>query len=164
MGRRNDEEEIMDKACLAEIEAVKDAHFRQIVALVRAMEERYGPDVQQVIGHIPCEMAREKWAQRADAKGDHSMEGLLETLWEPLKARGFVFTREDRSDGVQFCVTKCRKADLAISLDAADLGYTFFCATDACLAEGWNARIGFRRTQTLMEGDAVCDHFYNLKE
>ncbi len=89
----------MDKACLAEIEAVKDAHFRQIVALVRALEERYGPEVQQVIGHIPCGQAREKWAQRADAKGDHSMEGLLETLWEPLKARGFVFTRENRPEG-----------------------------------------------------------------
>ncbi len=154
----------MDKTCLAEIELVKDAHFRQIVALVRAMEAHFGPDVQQVIGHIPCDMAHEKWAQRADAKGDHSMEGLLETLWEPLKARGFVFTREDRLEGVQYRVTKCPKADLAISLDAADLGYTFFCATDACLAEGWNEQIGFRRTQTLMEGHTVCDHYYWGKE
>ena len=154
----------MDKICVAEIEAVKDAHFRQIVALVRAVEGRYGPDVQQVIGQIPCDQAREKWTQRADANGDHSMEGLLETLWEPLKERGFVFTREDRPDGVQFRVTKCPKADLARGLNAADLGYMFFCATDACLVEGWNEKIGFRRTQTLMEGAAVCDHFYSWKE
>jgi predicted ArsR family transcriptional regulator len=125
----------MDKACLAEIEAVKDAHFRQIVALVRALEERYGPDVQQVIGQIPCDQAREKWAQRADAKGDHSMEGLLETLWEPLKERGFVFTREDRPDGVQFRVTKCPKADLAIELDAAEFGLHVFLR-DGCLPGG----------------------------
>jgi predicted ArsR family transcriptional regulator len=153
----------VEKSCLAEIELVKDAHFRQIVALVRAMEAQYGLDVQKAIEHIPCDQAREKWAQRADAKDDHSLEGLLETLWAPLKERGFEFTREDKLGGVQYVVTKCPKADLARGLDAVDLGFMFFCATDACLAEGWNAQIGFQRTQTLMEGDAVCDHFYFMK-
>ena len=154
----------MEKSCLSEIELVKDAHFKQVVALVRALEAQYGPEVQKVITDIPCKQAREKWAQRANEKDDHSMEGLLETLWEPLKVRGFVFTRDDRPGGVQYRVTKCPKADLAIELDAADLGYVFFCATDACLVNGWNEQIGFLRTQTLMEGYAVCDHYYYLKE
>jgi len=153
----------MDTTSLAAIEEVKNAHFRQIVALVRALEEKYGSGVRDAIADIPCAQAREKWAQRAEAKGDHSMDGLLETLWEPLKARGFAFTREDKPDGVQFIVTKCPKADLARALDAADLGFTFFCATDACLVEGWNDKIGFRRTKTLMEGHEVCDHFYYWK-
>lgn len=154
----------MARSCLAEIEGVKNAHFQQMVQVVRALETQYGHGVQAVIENIPCDLARQKWAQLADIKEDHSLEGLLKTLWEPLKKRGFCFTRQDMPDGVQYQVTKCPKADLAIELDAADLGFLFFCATDACLTEGWNENIGFRRAQTLMEGDPVCDHFYYMKD
>lgn len=153
----------MDQACMAEIEAVKDAHFQQIVALVRALERRFGPEVQSVIEDIPCHQARQKWAQKAEANHDHSLESLLQALWGPLQERGFRYSREDTAEGVQYQVTVCPKAELARSLGAADLGFLFFCATDACLVEGWSEEIGFRRTQTLMEGDAVCDHFYWVK-
>jgi hypothetical protein len=30
--------------------------------------------------------------------------------------------------------------------------------------EGYNPRIAFKRTKTLMEGDDYCDHFYGYRE
>ncbi len=42
----------MDKACLAEIELVKDAHFRQIVVLVRALAAQCDANVQRGVSFV----------------------------------------------------------------------------------------------------------------
>jgi len=38
-----------------------------------------------------------------------------------------------------------------------------FCQNDFYIAEGFNSKIGLKRTKTLMEGHDCCDHFYYMK-
>ncbi|MDX9864519.1 MAG: hypothetical protein RBT34_06920 [Anaerolineaceae bacterium] len=57
----------MDKACLAEIELVKDAHFRQIVVLVRALAAQCDANVQR--GGFFCATDACRWRFGMSASG-----------------------------------------------------------------------------------------------
>lgn len=39
-----------------------------------------------------------------------------------------------------------------------------FCAGDPYIVEGFNPKMGFKRTKTLTLGDDCCDHFYYYKD
>ncbi len=91
---------------------------------------------------------------------NRSIDDLIQILWEPLKKDGFEYTIEKTSNGVQMKSTKFPYADLYKCLDSTKIGYILYCAQDPYLMEGFNNKIGFRRTKTIMEGDYYCDHFY----
>jgi len=60
--------------------------------------------------------------------------------------------------------TSCIFAKVCRDLDAADLGYVMFCATDFPLAKVFNPRLRLERTRTLMQGDDCCDFHYTWEE
>ena len=60
--------------------------------------------------------------------------------------------------------TSCIFAKLCRDLDAADLGYVMFCATDFPLAQVFNPRLRLERSKTLMQGDDCCDFHYTWRE
>ena len=48
-------------------------------------------------------------------------------------------------------------------LKATDWLYHHTCSADEAMVSGFNPKIGFRRTKTLMQGDDYCDHYYYMK-
>jgi hypothetical protein len=66
-------------------------------------------------------------------------------------------------DFLKLRVTQCLFADAMRKHGAAKVGLAFYCAYDFGFCEGLNPKIDFARTKTLMEGDAFCDHAYELK-
>ena len=65
---------------------------------------------------------------------------------------------------VQMNVTRCIFAEIAQELGIEEWGFRLYCKDDPHMVEGYNPKMEFKRTKTLMEGDDCCDHWYRLKE
>jgi hypothetical protein len=87
-------------------------------------------------------------------------------------AKGLSFwTREDalkveihEQNKEKFCfhVTRCRYAEMYKELGLLEFGVVLSCGRDLALIQGFNPKIKFTRTQTIMEGADLCDFCYEL--
>ncbi|MBD3190876.1 MAG: hypothetical protein GF308_09545 [Candidatus Heimdallarchaeota archaeon] len=145
------------------IKRMRYGHFQEKVELVKALEKEFGSEVNDVVIEHVIDVHKKHWAKVAEKEGENGIPALLRTLWEPMKGN-FEFTYEEKDEGIQMDVTFCPLAKMAQELDEADWGFRFYCMSDYGIVEGFNPKIGFKRTKTLMEGDRCCDHFYFMKE
>jgi hypothetical protein len=91
------------------------------------------------------------------------LQAMIDILWDQV-GPDLDFTIEEQTpDHMKMCVTRCMWADEFCKLDAADIGYAFYCASDYGYCQGLNPAITFSRTKTLMQGDDCCDHTYDLR-
>ncbi len=119
----------------------------------------------QIVEPIIMSLAREAGAQLARAVGGTSLEHFM---------KGFpMWTREDALQveileqapkNVSFNVTRCRYAEMYRELGIGDLGFLLSCNRDGALIEGFNPKIKFTRTQTIMKGAPFCDFRYEMKD
>ena len=65
---------------------------------------------------------------------------------------------------ISFNITKCLWADMFKSMDAAEIGHAWSCATDFTRAKTWSSRLELTRTQTIMEGAPHCDYCFTWQE
>lgn len=138
-------------------------HTQEKVALLRALKARFGDEVSEVVAHTASQRAFQAWRTLGEQHGQRTAEELVRLLWEPLRAKGFVFEVEPGPDGVQLRCTRCPIADLAHTLEDTEWLYHLACGIDAAIAEGFNPALGLRRTRTLMEGHDCCDHVYFMR-
>ena len=136
----------------------------QIIDILDRMEKRFGSGVYQVVEETVAESTIAKWSEIARGEESRTVADIIRLLWEPLRARGFEFSMEEKEDGIQVYCTKCALNDLAQEIDGTDWMFYLKCASDPYIVQGFNPRILFRRTKTLMEGHACCDHFYGYAD
>jgi fumarate reductase iron-sulfur subunit len=136
----------------------------QTIDMLNRMKERFGEEVYEVVQEMVMERTLKKWSQIARNEESHTIADVIRLLWEPLKAKGFEFSFEQKGDGIQFCCTKCAHHDLAREIDGTDWMFYLKCYSDPYIVEGFNPKIKFRRTKTLMEGHDCCDHYYEYQE
>ncbi|MBN1123166.1 MAG: L-2-amino-thiazoline-4-carboxylic acid hydrolase [Anaerolineae bacterium] len=140
------------------------SHTGRLLWLLNGLKDRLGEQVVEAVNDIVEHDVREEWKQIAERENSHTIEDFLRLLWELLSEQGFEYTSEKTDEGCQMCVTACPIATLAKELNAQDWLYAYNCACDPLMVEGFNPKIGFRRTKTLLEGDDCCDHFYFYRE
>jgi hypothetical protein len=63
-----------------------------------------------------------------------------------------------------FNVTGCLYAERYEALGVREFGYCLSCCRDNPFVEGFNPKIKFKRTQTIMEGAPYCDFRYTLED
>jgi len=148
-------------ALFSALREVHGMYVRQQLALLNALQERFGAEVAQVVEQENSAQVCRAFLAGADGAG--SVDDLIARLWEPLRAKGYEFSVTRGDEGVQIHCTACPWARLYRNLGGADWGYRLYCAADEALTAGFNAQIGFQRTKTLMEGHDCCDHFYYMK-
>ena len=132
------------------------------IAVLDAAAERFGRErVLALLGRICADETRAHWAGLVREEGG-SFDDLVRLLWGPLPELGFEFSSERLPDGLQFCVTRCPHAELAVRMsgNAADWLLHLVCATDLYVVDAFDPPIRFQRTKTLMQGDDCCDHAY----
>ncbi|WP_024336232.1 L-2-amino-thiazoline-4-carboxylic acid hydrolase [Desulfotignum balticum] len=56
----------------------------------------------------------------------------------------------------------CRYAEKYRELGVAEFGHCLSCCRDEPFAEGFNSKIRFERSQTIMEGTPFCDFNFFL--
>jgi len=119
----------------------------------------------QIVEPIILSLAREAGTQLGKMLGGNSLEHFM---------KGFpMWTREDAlqvhilqqtPQRVSFNVTRCRYAEMYREFGIADLGFLLSCNRDGALIEGFNPKIKFTRTQTIMQGGPFCDFRYEMKD
>jgi predicted ArsR family transcriptional regulator len=134
------------------------------IDLFNSLGVRFGKEkVGGVIDKVVAAHIQPEWEELALKQPSCSIDDLIRLLWEPLTNQGFDVEIKKQTDGVQIHCTHCPHADLGRQIGGADWLYHLVCSGDPHTAAGFNPQIGFRRTMTLMEGLASCDHFYFLK-
>jgi hypothetical protein len=124
------------------------------------LADKYGEEnVFTVLDKIIYVNCRRDW-ERIGKEESNSFDRFLEVLWEPLRSSGFEYSFATQGNKTTFCVTKCAMYDLARKIGAEKWLYHLVCLTDEPAITGFNDRIVFGRTRTLMQGCSDCDHCY----
>jgi predicted ArsR family transcriptional regulator len=148
---------------LTEAEQFRVMHYGGIAELIRAFHAQFGDEVYKTVEKVNGEKALADWQEKAKKNGSNSIEDILKLLWEPLKNEGFQYEEEKTATGYQMKCTYCPIVDLAKYLGITKEAFHMFCGSDFYIVEGFNPKIGLKRTKTLMQGDDCCDHFYYMK-
>jgi hypothetical protein len=77
-------------------------------------------------------------------------------VWAQERALEFEVL-EKTENRLRFNVTRCRYAELYDRLGIKEFGYCFSCNRDEPLIKAFNSRMKLLRTQTIMQGDRICD-------
>lgn len=131
-----------------------------LVRVVRILEQRYGPEVKQVV--------REQIVQRTPReKADFGpAEEDLHAFCRSLE-RGCTGSHEwervaDEPDRVGYRFTSCLWAEVFRELGAPDIGW-WWCEGDEPAVRAYHPQLRFKRTKTLMEGADCCDHVFYVQ-
>lgn len=138
-------------------------HSREKVALLDALKARFGPGVAETVARTAAEEAFRTWRAIGEAQSDRSAEQLVRLLWEPLRAKGFVFEAASAPGEVRLRCTRCPIAEMARALGDREWLFHLACGIDEAIARGFNPALALRRTRTLMEGHPCCDHVYFME-
>jgi hypothetical protein len=153
----------LEKNVLSEI-SIHWPHTEK-VALFNSLGMKFGQQVvYDVIDKVVEANIRLEWEDLARKKPSRTMDDFVRLLWEPLPSQGFDITIEKQTNGIQIHCSRCPHAELARQIGSAELLYHLVCSGDQHAAAGFNPKIGFRRTQTLMEGHPCCNHYYYMKD
>jgi len=102
------------------------------VEVGKRMAEKYGGNTMQDL----LQVARESWAE------DDALEFTV---------------LEETDQRLSLDVTRCRYAELYDRLGIKEFGSCLSCDRDAPLIKSFNPRMKLLRTQTIMQGAALCD-------
>ena len=154
----------MSKADISLIER-RVIEAQAVVPLIVAFGKQVGLEQAKTIVQRHNEKASREYGRRCAATmGTNTMADLAREVasW----GNGGVLEEEilehDEST-YAFNVTGCLYAERYEALGYREFGYCLSCCRDNPFVEGFNPKIKFKRTQTIMEGAAYCDFRYTLE-
>jgi predicted ArsR family transcriptional regulator len=142
----------------------REIEARLLAPLIDALSTEFDRErVLELVGKVIQEMARQQGAQLARSLETNDLEhfaNIQETLKkdDAIQTEVLVLTNEQYS----YNVFRCRFAEMYHQLGIPELGKMISCNRDFALIEGFNPDIQLTRTQTLMEGAAMCDFRFML--
>jgi fumarate reductase iron-sulfur subunit len=144
--------------------ARREIEARILMPALNAFIKEYGKDqTVKLVDPVIQELAREGGVQLAKALGGntvaHFAKGL--SLWTREDALR-LDVKEQTEKKFAFNVTRCRYAEMYKELGVQDYRALLSCGRDAALIVGFNPKIKFTRTQTIMSDAAYCDFRYEL--
>ena len=130
------------------------------VRLLRAMEDRFGPEAREVVR----DMAQVGTPASRPTAGDP--EADLHAFCDQLD-RGCAGSHQwervtDEPDRIGYIFTRCLWAEVYRELGEPELGFVI-CAGDEPAVKSYNPKLGFKRTQVLMNDDECCDHIFYVE-
>ena len=147
-----------------ELKQLDNQHNVEKMRLLKYIKENSGKDIDNIIESYVKEDMLETWQRIAKESKDTEIEDLIEILWNKMcKNGGFEYSVSKTESGTQITCTYCPYVELAKEAKATDIGFKLYCASDQYIVDGFNDKIGFKRTKTLMEGHECCNHFYYYK-
>lgn len=134
--------------------------------LIKAYGEAFGEEAaRNVAGKVIEGLAMEAGKMLKMFAGGDSMEHLQRAI--PMFSQGGalefdIVETTDKKASVN--VTRCKYAEMYKEQGLEEYGYLLGCGRDFALMEGFNPKIKFTRTQTIMEGADYCDFRFELEE
>jgi len=134
----------------------------QRAALFTKLVETFGSQVLNIVEETVIEQTKETLEKAELPKRD--LDTVMEILWNQTGDKIEFTVESQTAEYLRLKVTRCLFADEMRKLNAADIGFAFYCSYDDGFCQGLNPAIKFSRTKTLMQGDDCCDHTYKLEE
>lgn len=131
------------------------------VQLLHTMEKRFGPAAREVVREMAENQTyppREN--QGAPEKDLREFCAMIEKVAAGSHRWQKIINKPDR---IGYNYTRCLYAEIFRELGEPELGWVI-CARDESWVKSYNPGIGFKRTQTLMQGHKVCDHFFYVEK
>ena len=104
-------------------------------------------------------------AQRfaAETEGPTSLQSFIDisSLWESEDALK-IEVREKTDTAYVFDVVRCRYAEMYKEMGLGEIGHLLSCQRDGTFCEGYDPKLKFARTQTIMQGAPCCDFRYDV--
>ncbi len=127
------------------------------VDLLPAMVERFGPEAREVVRDMA---QRRQFAERVDpGEAAVALRRFCDELDQACIGSHRWERMVDEPQRIGYLYTRCLWAEVFRELGEPELGY-IFCAGDEPAVRACHPQLGFRRTQTLMLGDPLCDHVF----
>lgn len=141
--------------------------------LLRTLETEVGRErAREILARAIIEMAHQAGRdfaalkpgnQNGENPPDLSDMASIMPLWQ--KDDGITMKMlEQTPEKLSFNVTRCRYAESYREMGLGDIGDLLSCNRDGEFCHGYNPKIRFERTQTIMKGAAYCDFRYSLKK
>jgi hypothetical protein len=150
----------VEKAVTECRDAAFDQRMEADAAYGKALVARFGPGVVDTIRELTIARAK-GWLEAAKLE-KRDLEAVKTQLWSNIGPRFDVRVVADTKTHLQYEVRKCPYAEAMRRHGAAELGFAYSCAFDIGFCQGLNPAMRFTRTKTLMMGDPICDHTYDL--
>ena len=146
--------------------ARREVEARILAPVIKEFIREFGRErTLEIVEPLIKSLAREAGNQLAKFAGGnslaHFMTGLsLWTMDDALQLK----ILEQTPKKLFFNVTRCRYAEMYRDLGIPEFGHLLSCNRDGALIEGYNSKITFTRTKTIMEGADLCDFRYELAD
>jgi hypothetical protein len=135
---------------------------RLAVALLHAMEEKFGPEAREVMKEMVFsrkphpEPSGSGEAIRDLSDFCHNMERACVGSHRWVRVT-------DEKDRIGYHFSRCMWAEVYRELGEPELGF-YYCAGDEPALKSHNPKLGFQRTKVLMNGDDRCDHLFFVED
>lgn len=147
-----------------QLEIQERKHLKDTVKMLEAFKERFGDGAAEVTDRLTAERSFKEGQALAEALGSNTIGDLIRELWESALPSGLEYTSEKTENGVQMKCTKCYIHEMAKELGITEWAYHLFCVGDPYFVKGFNPKMGFTRTKSLMEGHDHCNHHFYMEE
>ena len=133
-----------------------------IAPLIKAFIEEFGRErTLMVTEKVIKSLARQAGEHLKVVAGGNSIEHLQRAL--PRFSQGGALESEvAEATPTRYAVnvTRCRYAEMYREHGLEEFGFLLSCGRDMALVEGFNPKIRFTRTKTIMEGEDFCDFVF----
>jgi hypothetical protein len=131
-----------------------------LVELIRGFAVEIGYEkAMQIAARAVEQDAIQSGKMMAEKYGGNGMQELMRVLTEGWAEDGAleynVLVQTDRV--LNFDVTRCCYAELYEKLGVKEFGSCLSCGRDPAFIKAFNPRLNLIRTQTIMQGDPICD-------
>jgi predicted ArsR family transcriptional regulator len=161
---------MMNAAGLPREKRSAEAAEAAVSELFASIYSRTVDEMIRELGDRGLELARESflaamvdgWKAQYEQLPDRSLETYIRWLTSIVTEGTRYEIVENTAASVRFRFTRCPWATCFRAIGRPEIG-RFFCDADEPMIEEFSPEIGFRRTKTLMDGDACCDHHFYRK-
>ncbi|HRD76348.1 MAG TPA: L-2-amino-thiazoline-4-carboxylic acid hydrolase [Hyphomicrobiaceae bacterium] len=120
---------------------------------------------QRAIADAVRRSSIEQGAEMARSEGrPTSMQTFVDRmqLWTKGNALD-MDVKEATATTYRFNVTRCEYANMYKAMGLGEIGHLLSCQRDGTFCEGYDPKLKFKRTQTIMQGAGHCDFEYRYE-
>ena len=134
--------------------------------MIRAFQNEFGVEqANKVAQEVIEKVALGQGAAMAERAGANDLTTYLANkgAWAANNALEIEVLELDENR-YDYNVTRCRYAEMYRELGMQDLGVIFSCGRDFNFPAGFNKNMKLTRTQTIMQGNAICNFRYAMQD
>ncbi len=146
--------------------ARREIEARILSPVIQVLMKELGKErTLKLIEPVIQSLARESGAQLARLLGGNTLGHFAQGLrfWSAEDALKIEILEQSEKKA-SFNVTRCRYAEMYKELGIPEWGALLSCSRDGAMIAGFNPKIKFTRTRTIMEGAGFCDFRYEVKD